>query len=203
MSRCDAVIALLVSATAFPLPATPGATGPGGGVRPALGAVATSPAQGQAPVSPVCRSTPGETGAARAYDQLTEDQRRVFDDGGQVFVRRDIAGLPWPAVDVYQYIDARPEQAAAVFFDYGLHRTYIPGVRQSRVSAIVDPLTVEVDYVVSVPVVSDERYTGPSSAASRRSRPPIERSWRNRSEHSARRSSRSDPSRRTRGSSPV
>jgi hypothetical protein len=83
----------------------------------------------------------------------------VFDGGGQVFVRRDVAGLPWPAVDVYQYIDALPEQAAAVFFDYGLHRTYIPGVRQSRVSAIVDPSTVEVDYVVSVPIVSDERYT--------------------------------------------
>jgi len=70
-----------------------------------------------------------------------------------------VAGLPWPAVDVYQYIDARPEQAAAVFIDYGLHRTYIPGVRESRVSAIVDPSTVEVDYVVAVPIVSDERYT--------------------------------------------
>ena len=65
----------------------------------------------------------------------------MFDGGGQVFVRRDVAGLPWPAVDVYQYIDALPEQAAAVFFDYGQHRTYIPGVRQSRVSAIVDPST--------------------------------------------------------------
>jgi len=135
MSRYSALIALIVSAT-------------------------TSPAHGQAPVSPVCQTTTGETGAvARAYDELTEDQRRVFDGGGQVFVRRDIAGSPWPAVDVYQYIDARPEQAAAVFVDYGLHRTYIPGVRESRVSAIVDPSTVEVDYVVSVPIVSDERYT--------------------------------------------
>ena len=137
MSRCSALIALMMSAT-----------------------VATSPAQGQAPVSPVCRSTPGDTvAAARAYDELSEEQQRVFDGGGQVFVRRDVAGLPWPAVDVYQYIDARPEQAAAVFVDYGLHRTYIPGVRESRVSAIVDRSTVEVDYVVSVPIVSDERYT--------------------------------------------
>ena len=46
-----------------------------------------------------------------------------------------------------------------MFVDYDLHRTYIPGVKQSRVSAVVNPTTVEVDYVVSVPVVSDERYT--------------------------------------------
>ena len=95
----------------------------------------------------------------RAYDEMTAEQKRVFDGGGQVFVARDVAGSPWPAVVVYQRIDATPEVAAAVFIDYEQHRTYIPGVRQARVSRVVDPATVEVDYVLDVPMFADERYT--------------------------------------------
>jgi hypothetical protein len=95
----------------------------------------------------------------RAYDEMTAEQKRVFDGGGQVFVARDVAGSPWPAVVVYQHIDATPEAAAAVFIDYERHRAYIPGVRQARVSLVVDPATVEVDYVLDVPMFADERYT--------------------------------------------
>ena len=133
MSRRCAVIVLLVSAQAASVP----------------------PLSSQCPTG-----TPGDTAAVgRAYDELTVDQKRVFDSGGQVFVRRDVAGSPWPAVAVYQYIDASPEEAAAVFIDYERHQTYIPGVRKSHVSAVISSRTVEVDYVVRVPIVADEHYT--------------------------------------------
>jgi hypothetical protein len=152
MGRCRTLIVVLASAHLFSPPAY---------LPAARDRARATPASRQAPFAPVCRdAASGETRAGgRAYDELTAEQRRVFDGGEQVFVRRDIAGSPWPAVIVYQYIDASPEAAAAVFIDYESHRRYIPGVRQSRVSAVVDPATVEVDYVLSVPLVSDERYT--------------------------------------------
>ncbi len=145
MGRCRALIIVLASAHLLPPPVD---------LRDARD-------RAQAPFSPVCRDTASSnaTVRGRAYDELTAEQRRVFDARNQVFVRRDVPGSPWPAVVVYQYVAAPPEAAAAVFVDYDLHRTYIPGVKQSRVSAVVNPTTVEVDYVVSVPVVSDERYT--------------------------------------------
>jgi hypothetical protein len=101
----------------------------------------------------------GAHAAGPAYDEMTTEQKRFVDGGGQVFVARDVAGSPWPAVVVYQRIDATPEAAAAVFIDYERHRTYIPGVRRARVSRVVDPATVEVDYVLSVPMFPDEHYT--------------------------------------------
>lgn len=66
---------------------------------------------------------------------------------------------PWPAVTVFLFVDSSPEEAAAVFVDYGLQRSYIPKVKRSTVSRVIDPATVEVDYVVELPIVSDEAYT--------------------------------------------
>src|SRR5688500_4857069 len=152
MIRCHTLIVLLASAQLLPQPADRRAT---------AGRATATVGDHQAAFTPLCRdAAPGETRVVgRAYDELTTEQRSAFDGREQVFVRRDVAGSPWPAVVVYQYIDASPEAAAAVFIDYESHRSYIPGVRQSRVSAVVDPATVEVDYVLNVPLVSDERYT--------------------------------------------
>ena len=97
--------------------------------------------------------------AGRVYEELTPEHKRILDQGGQVFVSRDVEGSPWPAVTIYQFIAASPEAAAAVFIDYDRHHTYVPEVRHSRVSLVADPTTVEVDYVLRVPLVSDERYT--------------------------------------------
>jgi hypothetical protein len=60
---------------------------------------------------------------------------------------------------VYQYIKATPEEAAAVFTDYNRHATYIPNLKRSKISRVIDPRTVDVDFTLRVPVVADERYT--------------------------------------------
>jgi hypothetical protein len=74
-------------------------------------------------------------------------------------VTRQHAESPWPAVTVHLFIDAAPAEAAALFTDYESHQSYIPDVKHSRVSRVVSRSVVEVDYVLDVPLVSDEHYT--------------------------------------------
>lgn len=90
---------------------------------------------------------------------LTIAQREAVDRGELVVTMQERAESHWPAVTVYVFIDATPEAAAAVFTDYQRHATYIPSVTRSHVSRVIDPATVEVDYTLAVPIVSDEEYT--------------------------------------------
>jgi len=99
------------------------------------------------------------TAPLRAQDTLTFAQRDSLDRGYRVVLSRAQPASPWPAVTVYVLIGAAPEEAAAVFIDYNTHSAFIPSVKQSRISLVIDPATIEVDYVVSVPILSDERYT--------------------------------------------
>jgi hypothetical protein len=79
--------------------------------------------------------------------------------GAQDIVREQRAGSPWPAVTIVTYVDATPEEAAAVFIDYARHVEFIPSTKLSRVSKVHSPTDVEVDYIVALPIVSDEEYT--------------------------------------------
>lgn len=106
----------------------------------------------------VIYAAPGPAGAA-AFDELTVDQQTQFAKGEQVFITEDKEGAPWPATNIYQFIDATPEQAAAVFTDYELGKSYIPNLKKSTISAVIDPVTRQVDYIFAVPVFLDESYT--------------------------------------------
>ena len=77
----------------------------------------------------------------------------------QDIVREQRPGSPWPAVTIVTYVDATPEEAAAVFIDYARHIEFIPSTKLSRVSRVHSASDVEVDYVVALPIVSDEAYT--------------------------------------------
>mgnify|MGYP005845815407 CR=1 FL=1 len=90
---------------------------------------------------------------------LDATQKRELREGRQVVVTKDMPGEPWPHVTVYQYVDARPEEVAAVFFDYKNARHFIPNVMKSEVSKEVSPLIAEVDYGVNIPLLPDEYYT--------------------------------------------
>jgi hypothetical protein len=91
--------------------------------------------------------------------ELTAAQRATIDRGESVLLTRERPGSPWPEVTVLLFIDAAPEEATALFVDYELHATYIPSVKRSRISRMLDPVTAEVDYTIDLPIVSDERYT--------------------------------------------
>ncbi len=77
----------------------------------------------------------------------------------QEIVREQRPGSPWPAVTIVTYVDATPEEAAAVFVDYARHIEFIPSTKLSRVSRVHSATDVEVDYIVALPIVSDEEYT--------------------------------------------
>ena len=96
---------------------------------------------------------------AQAGAELTSEQRQTLERGGQVFRTWSVPSSSWPRACVYERIAATPEEAAAVFADYERHRRYIPGLKKSRISRVIDPATVEVDYTLDVPLYSDEDYT--------------------------------------------
>jgi hypothetical protein len=100
-----------------------------------------------------------DTSRAQRPAELTPAQRRTIDTGGQVFLTENVRGSAWPRVWVYQFIDATPEEAAAVFADYALHATYVPNVKKSVIGRVIDRTTVEVDYALRLPIVRDEEYT--------------------------------------------
>lgn len=62
-------------------------------------------------------------------------------------------------MSIYQFVEATPEEAAAVFVDYERQSTYIPGVKSSVISQRISSTVMEVDYVLSVPLFTDEDYT--------------------------------------------
>lgn len=99
--------------------------------------------------------TVGEADAQR----LSPDQRAILESGGRVVLTEDVAGSVWPRITVLQFVVGSPEESAAVFMDYSRHASFVPNVLLSRVSRVVDAATLEVDYVLSVPIAPDEAYT--------------------------------------------
>lgn len=88
--------------------------------------------------------------------QLTSEQRRLLDAGEQVFVTRDSATKPWPMAWVYEFIDAAPEEAAAVFADAERQVDYVPDLKRSRIVRRPAPSVVDVEQEMRVPLVADE-----------------------------------------------
>jgi len=97
--------------------------------------------------------------SAQQAPVLTSAQRAALDVGRTVVTTEQRPTSAWPAVTVYAFVDATPEQAAAIFTDVEAHTTYIASVAKSRISRVIDSATMEVDYTLRVPVVSDEEYT--------------------------------------------
>jgi hypothetical protein len=97
--------------------------------------------------------------AAPPTVELTAADRLTIDSGRQVVREEKVRNSAWPRVSVHQFIDATPEEAAAVFTDYARHSTYIPGLKKSAISRRVAPRVMEVDYLLFVPFYADEDYT--------------------------------------------
>lgn len=98
-------------------------------------------------------------GARQSAENLTPSERATIDSGRQVVREEAVRESAWPRVTVRQFIDARPDEATAVFADYGRHASYFPGLRKSVVSRRISARVTEVDYVLEVPLYPDEDYT--------------------------------------------
>ncbi len=91
--------------------------------------------------------------------ELSAAQRDSLDRGDLVILSEQRPTSPWPAVTVYVFSDATPDEAAAVFTDYEDHVNYVPAATKSRISRVIDRSTMEVDYTIAVPLLPDENYT--------------------------------------------
>jgi len=91
--------------------------------------------------------------------ELSAAQRDSVDRGDMVMHLEQRATSPWPAVTSYLFVDATPEEVAAVFTDYESHATFVPATLKSKITRIIDRSTAEVSYTIAIPVLSDEDYT--------------------------------------------
>ncbi len=96
--------------------------------------------------------------------------------GGQVMITQDVDGKPWPRVQIYQTVKAKPEELMAVFFDYDNAVRFVPNCTKSKVSRLVNPLIHDVDYEVAVPVFADEVYTARNTLSRKAGRYQVD--WR-------------------------
>ena len=87
---------------------------------------------------------------------LNAAQLQQFERGEPVQVLQPLPDSPWPRSTVYQFIEASPEQSAAVLADYELQSSYVPKVKASRILSTRNGET-DVQYVISIPVFPDER----------------------------------------------
>jgi len=94
--------------------------------------------------------------AGGLYDQLTVEQRKVVDKGELLFYTEEVEGATWPKVFIYQRVEATPEEFAAVFADYELQASYVPGLKKSKISKRIDPRTTEIDYTLKASVVTED-----------------------------------------------
>jgi hypothetical protein len=86
---------------------------------------------------------------------LTAGQLDRFEHGEPVQVLQALPDSPWPRSTIYQFIEATPEQSAAVLSDYALQSSYTPRVKTSRVLSTGNGET-DVEYVISIPIYPDE-----------------------------------------------
>src|SRR6185437_7379068 len=103
--------------------------------------------------------SPSQARAGSLWDSLTPDQQKTITQGKQVFLTQDDPSSAWPKVWIYQSVSATPEEMAAVYTDYELETQYVPGLKKAKISNIVNPRTIDVDYVMNVPIFPDEQYT--------------------------------------------
>lgn len=108
------------------------------------------------PVMALLISAPAALSRAQ---NVSVEQRTAIDSGRQVVITEKVPGSSWPRVTIYQFIAGSAEEAAAVFADFGRHSDFLPNVKRSHVSRVVDSATMEVDYTLRVPLVRDESYT--------------------------------------------
>jgi hypothetical protein len=92
-------------------------------------------------------------------DNLSKSDIENVRGGKQILITEDMDGKPWPRVNVYKRVDAKPEEVIAVFCDYRNAKTFVPNVLKSDISKEINGQVCEVDYGVDVPILPDEYYT--------------------------------------------
>jgi hypothetical protein len=103
--------------------------------------------------------------AREAAAQRTDSLSRAEADSvaRQLLVVREwrVEGAPWPHVRLYRYINASPEQSAAMLADYEHQKDYIVDLKEATIVRRLDSARTHVffRYASNVAFVSDITYT--------------------------------------------
>lgn len=93
------------------------------------------------------------------FSKMTPADEAAINRGEQVFRTQDVPDHPWPMVYVFERVESTPEEAAAVYTDYELQSHYVKDMKKSKISKRESPTVTDVDYILDIPIVSDENYT--------------------------------------------
>ncbi|MCC7441311.1 MAG: hypothetical protein IT285_06750 [Bdellovibrionales bacterium] len=98
--------------------------------------------------------------AAVTYEDLTPAEKNRVQAGEVVAVTQDVEGKPWPKVWVFIRIGSTPEEAASVWSDFDLQKSYVPKLLESKIVRRIDAATCHVSYKLDLPwPIADESYT--------------------------------------------
>jgi hypothetical protein len=99
--------------------------------------------------------------AAQQGDTLTPAEWIAVAQEKVVLHQWPVADRPWPHLRLYRFIDATPEQSAAMFADYEHQTAYNVDLKQATAGRRLDSARTEVfyRYASNVPMVSDVTYT--------------------------------------------
>jgi|ERR1043166_8620631 hypothetical protein len=91
------------------------------------------------------------------FDTLTPEQQAAVKRGEPVQVLQTVSTSSWPRSIVYVFIDATPEESAAVLSDYEIQSSFVPHMKSSKIIARHGANDTDVEYVIDIPVFPDER----------------------------------------------
>lgn len=91
--------------------------------------------------------------------EVSPSQRDELADGELIVMSKNVQGVPWPRLKLYQVVDAPPKVVADLFSDYAAAPDYIPGMLAAKVIATNPDGTKDVQYKVKVPVLQSISYT--------------------------------------------
>ena len=91
--------------------------------------------------------------------EVSQSQRDELADGELIVTSKNVQGVPWPRLKLYQVVDAPPKVVAELFSDYAAAPDYIPGMLAAKVIATNPDGTKDVQYKVKVPVLQSISYT--------------------------------------------
>jgi hypothetical protein len=97
---------------------------------------------------------------AQRVDSLSHAEADSVARGSLVVREWPVEGTPWPRVRLYRFIDASPEESAAMLADYEHQKDYIADLKDATIVRRLDAVRTDVHfrYASNVPFVSDIVY---------------------------------------------
>jgi len=83
--------------------------------------------------------------------QLTQREKEEILKKGYSLRLKEVKGSPWPELILKTFINAKPEEACAVFFAYDEHKDFIPDLKISKPLRYHSPTELDLYFVLNIP----------------------------------------------------